>query len=156
MFKYVPARLFLILVVCALVASACSHGSAEKPNPDPHQAHAQPSPSSNGFVRRIPAYFTEPPDPKSLPPTLDPAEFKDKVRDAYQAAKENPQLFAQLPCFCFCDKIGHKSLHSCYEDDHSTGCGICIDSALTAKQLKKEGLGAREIRDKLIAKYDNY
>ena len=154
MFKYFPIRLFLIVSLFGLAASACSHSDGDKPTVDPHLAHAQPSPSA--IARRIPAHFTEPPDIKSLPPTLDPADFKDKVREAYQAAKDHPQLLAQLPCFCYCDTIGHKSLHSCYEDDHSTGCTVCIDSALTARQLSKEGKGAKEIRDTLIARYNKY
>ena len=154
MFKHFSVRLFLVLVISGLAGSACSHDGSDKPTTDPHLAHAQASPSA--VARRIPAHFTAPPDVKSLPPTLNPADFKDKVREAYQVAKDHPQLLAQLPCFCYCDTIGHKSLHSCYEDDHSTGCAVCIESALTAKQMSKEGLGAKEIRDKLIARYNNY
>ena len=155
MFKPSTVRLFLVVLLSGFAGSACSHGRADKPNPDPHQSHGQPSPSAT--ARRIPSHFTEPPNVKSLPPTLNPADFKDKVRHAYQVAKDHPQLLAQLPCFCYCDSfIGHKSLYSCYVDDHSSGCSVCIDSALMAKQLSKEGLNAKEIRDKLITRYSNY
>ena len=57
------------------------------------------------------------------------------------------------PCFCYCGAIGHKSLHSRYEDEHSAGCTVCVDSALLASELKKQALGDAEIRNRLIAKY---
>ena len=113
-----------------------------------------PQPSSAMQPRRIPAYFKEPPDFKSLPLTLSPGQFGGRVRDAYQVAKEIPQTLAQLPCFCECDRSrGHKSLHSCYEDTHSVTCPICQDGALFAGELKKEGLSDSQVRDKLIARY---
>lgn len=92
----------------------------------------------------------------NLPMTMPPQQFEGKVRQAYQVAKEIPQTLAQLPCFCYCDTVGHKSLHSCYETDHSAGCTVCVDSALLASQLKKQGLGDEQIREKLIAKYSGF
>lgn len=119
---------------------------------DSHTATASPMPTVN---RRIPAHFEFPPPLDSLKPTLDPSSFEDeKVRAAYQAAKEIPQTIAQLPCFCFCDEsFGHKSLHSCYETDHSTGCSTCMDEALMARQLKHEGLTDEQIRTRIIATF---
>lgn len=55
----------------------------------------------------------------------------------------------------YCGAVGHKSLHSCYEDEHSAGCAVCVDSALFASELKQQGLGDAEIRDKLIAQYSS-
>jgi hypothetical protein len=143
------------LLLCPIIlASACHQNSANNAS---HNHQAQQSGSSpTPMTRRIPAYFKEPPDVNSLPPTLQPEKFQGKTRDAYQVAKEIPQTLAQLPCFCYCDTIGHKSLHSCYEDEHSTGCTVCQDSALIASQLKKEGLSDSEIREKLIAKYGGF
>jgi Protein of unknown function with PCYCGC motif len=149
------------LILCSLLfgllcISGCSQQSAGT-GIQAHDGHgSHPSPSAQAPARRIPAHFKEPPDVKTLPPTLDPALFKYKVREAYQVARDNPQVLAQLPCFCYCDTIGHKSLHSCYEDDHSTGCSVCIESALTAKALTKEGKSPSEIRERLIAKYNQY
>ncbi len=116
---------------------------------------SQPQASPSALARPVPAHFTEPQDLKSLNPTLSPEQFTGRVRKAYQVAKEIPQTLTQLPCFCYCDTIGHKSLHSCYEDDHATGCTVCVDSALLASELKRQGLGDAEIRDKLIAKYSS-
>jgi len=119
---------------------------------DTHSASASPTPN-----RRIPAHFTAPPSASSLPPTLDPNGFEDpQVRAAYQAAKAIPVTLAQLPCFCYCDEgFGHKSLHSCYENDHSTGCSTCIDEALMAFQLKGEGLSDEQVRTRIIATFQH-
>jgi uncharacterized protein with PCYCGC motif len=141
----------ITLIVCLMTSlSACNrpenHSAAQQ-----HQPQVSPPESK----RPVPAHFTEPQDLKNLKPTLPPEQFTGKVRKAYQVAKEIPQTLTQLPCFCYCDTIGHKSLHSCYEDEHSAGCTVCVDSALLASELKQQGLGDAEIRDKLIAKYSS-
>jgi hypothetical protein len=139
----------MTLIVCVMMApSACNRAE----NHNAAQQH-QPQTSPTAMKRPVPAHFTTPQDLKSLKPTLSPEQFTGKVRKGYQVAKEIPQTLTQLPCFCYCDSIGHKSLYSCYEDDHSAGCTVCVDSALIASELKQQGLGDAEIRDRLIAKY---
>jgi len=50
-------------------------------------------------------------DPKTgLPRTLDPNLFKGKAKQAYQIAKEIPEVLTQMPCFCECEAYGHQSL----------------------------------------------
>jgi hypothetical protein len=137
----------ITLIVCLITAlSACNRAESQT-------AQQQPQVSPTAFKRPVPAHYTEAPPLDSLNPTLSPVQFTGKVKKAYQVAKEIPQTLAQLPCFCYCDGGGHKSLHSCYEDDHATGCTICMDSALIASELKQQGVSDAEIRDRLIAKY---
>ncbi|MBO0720546.1 MAG: hypothetical protein J2P41_06980 [Blastocatellia bacterium] len=138
----------------ALWIAACSENSSETTAHN-HQAPPQEtSPAATPLAKRIPAYFKVPPNPKSLPETLSPDLFNGDAREAYQIAREIPVVLAQLPCFCYCDySAGHKSLHSCFEDQHSAGCPLCQDSARMAKQLKDDGLSIDQIREKLIAKY---
>lgn len=100
----------------------------------------------------VPAHYENPPG--ALPPTLAPDKFPGKTRQAYQSAKEIPQTLAQLPCYCHCDRgMGHKSLHSCFEDDHAAHCDVCVNEALMAYQLQKRGLTPAQIREQIIAKY---
>ncbi|HXM47163.1 MAG TPA: CYCXC family (seleno)protein [Pyrinomonadaceae bacterium] len=101
----------------------------------------------------IPKYYET--APTNLPSTLPPEKFPGKTREAYQAAKEIPQTLAQLPCYCHCDRgMGHKSLHSCFEDDHAAHCATCTDEALLAYRLQKEEyLSAKQIRERIIASY---
>jgi len=143
----------ITLIVCLIMAlSACDR--AENHNAAQQQ---QPQASPAAVRSLVPAHFTEPQPLDRLKPTLSPDQFTGKVRKAYQVAKEIPQTLTQLPCFCYCDNtFGHKSLHSCYEDEHSAGCATCMDSALLASELKQQGLGDAEIRDRLIAKYTKY
>jgi hypothetical protein len=55
--------------------------------------------------------------------TLDPNLFKDaRVKSAYQVAREFPWLLDSIMCYCFCEEsFHHKSLLSCYVDDHAAG-----------------------------------
>ena len=108
-------------------------------------AGTQPTP-------RIPAHYNDATSARPFKPTLDPELFYGKTRQAYQVAREIPDTLAQLPCYCYCDQgFGHKSLHSCYEDDHSAHCSTCVDEALMAYQLQKEqNLTPAEIRAKII------
>lgn len=56
--------------------------------------------------------------------TLEPNLFKDpRVRRAYQAAKEIPWILDSIYCYCRCAEspvFRHKSLLSCYVDDHAS------------------------------------
>ena len=56
-------------------------------------------------------------------PTLEPDLFKDPViKEAYKVAKEIPWVIDSIFCFCYCEEspvFKHKSLLSCYVDDHA-------------------------------------
>lgn len=55
--------------------------------------------------------------------TLEPYIFKDPIiRDAYKVAKEIPWVLDSIYCYCYCKEspvFKHKSLLSCYVDDHA-------------------------------------
>lgn len=97
---------------------------------------------------RVPAHYKTAPPVSSLRPTLAPEIFTGNVRQAYQVAKDIPQTLAQLPCYCHCDMSeGHKSLHTCFADEHGANCGICMGEALMAYNLQRQGLsGARSAK----------
>ena len=103
----------------------------------------------------VPAHFEVPPSKSSLGPTLDPESFTGVTRDAYRAAREIPVTLAQLPCYCHCDRgFGHKSLQSCFEDDHAAHCAVCVQEALLALRLEREQkMTPAQIRDAIIAQY---
>ncbi len=61
-------------------------------------------------------------DPKTgLPKTLDPGLFRGKAKQAYQIAREIPEVLAQIPCFCECEAYGHENLLDCFIDRHGAG-----------------------------------
>ncbi len=46
-----------------------------------------------------------------------PAELRNapaNVQEAYRFAIANQELLSQIPCFCGCNAVGHKSNLSCY------------------------------------------
>lgn len=91
----------------------------------------------------------------NLPPTLAPEIFAGSVRQAYWIATEIPETLAQVPCYCKCDRsLGHKSLHTCFTDDHGSKCGTCMNEAFSAYRLQKEKkLKPEQIRERIIAEY---
>ena len=124
---------------------------AQVPAADPHAGHAHGAPG------RVPAFQKTAAELNSLPPTLAPQKFAGKTRLAYQAVAQIPKTIAQLPCYCHCDEgFGHKSLHSCFVDDHASHCAVCVDEALLAYKLQTEGgLSPEQIRKRIIAQYSS-
>lgn len=123
-------------------------------------ASTNPHPSSStghshAASTRVPAYQRSVQSLATLPPTMRPEVFEGNVRRAYQVALEIPQTLAQLPCYCHCDRgQGHKSLHSCFIDEHGANCGICINEALMAHSLhKKQNLNVEQIREQIIKSF---
>ena len=56
-------------------------------------------------------------------PVLNPSLFEGMARAAYAAAKKYPEVMDQLYCYCTCDEppFNHKSLLSCFTDNHGKG-----------------------------------
>ena len=149
--------LIVALFGAALVALVFMQRSRTPSVTEPHSSVVEKEviPQPNTAPMQVPAHYEEPPSLSSLGPTLPPEQFTGKARDAYQAAKEIPQTLAQIPCYCHCDQnLGHKSLHSCFEDSHASSCAVCVNEALMAYQLqKKQGLSAKEVRERIVAEF---
>jgi hypothetical protein len=132
-----------------------------KPAPQPaapssdHLTSHPPMQTPATAAKTLPAHFEHAPSRSSLGPTLPPEQFTGLVRDAYRAAREIPQTIAQMPCYCHCDRgMGHKSLHSCFEDDHASHCAVCVNEALLALKLEREQkLSPAQIRDRIIEQF---
>src|ERR1044071_2674856 len=146
----------LLLLAAVLMVNSSNQQPALKqvatttPAPPTQHEHA-----ANPTVKTVPAHFEVPPSKSSLGATLDPTQFSGITRDAYRAAKEIPVTLAQLPCYCHCDQgFGHKSLYSCFQDDHASHCDVCVREALLALRLEKEQkLTPAQIRDTIVAQY---
>lgn len=118
-----------IIVIFAFLLTACeqSHTASVTP-PQPanaaaataHDSHAT-APETKEVAQKIPHYFENPDDAKPFPKTLDPATMKTTATKlAYATARRIPEVLAQQPCYCFCDRgFGHGSLLDCHIDNHS-------------------------------------
>ena len=145
--------LVLLIAAMLVVNQQKTSGTADvsqSENRTPVDSHQHATPTTTA-TKIIPAHFETAPSRSSLGPTLAPEKFEGLTRDAYRAAREIPTTLAQMPCYCHCDRgMGHKSLYSCFEDDHASHCAVCVNEALLAYQLEKEGkLSAPQIRERI-------
>jgi Protein of unknown function with PCYCGC motif len=153
--------LVLAIIVVAIVAVAMMRQKQTTPVTRQRAPVAQepvtPARQTTRLVERLPAHYEVPPSASGLAPTLPPERFTGMTKEAYKVAGEIPQTLAQLPCYCHCDQsIGHKSLHSCFVDDHAASCAICTMEALMAYRLQREqGLTPAQIRDRIVTEYSN-
>lgn len=107
---------------------------------------------------RVPAFNPGPP-PKgeALPPILDKDQLwgnNDQYpyqSHAYELAAKIPNVIYQQPCYCYCDRMGHKSLRSCFEGTHGAQCSTCMKELYYAYQMTKEHKTAAQIRKGIIA-----
>jgi hypothetical protein len=144
----------LIFIVLATL-TACSPRYQPAPAGETNSASPQSSAKAPAEkpIPPIPAHFDHPPN--VLGPTLPAEDFIGKTRAAYRVAKQIPETLAQLPCYCYCDRgMGHKSLHSCFEDEHAAHCAVCVDEALLAYSLTKDAkMTPQQVREKIVEKY---
>ncbi len=99
----------------------------------------------------VPTYPRNVKDAMPLPATLDPRAFqRPEVREAYQVAKEIPKVLAQQPCYCYCQRQGHRGLLDCFRTEHAASCNICIKEALLAGRMHRAGSTAEQIRAAII------
>ena len=148
------AMIGVVVVALAAFALGCRKTGPARTEGTSHSAEHSSSPVSVEANTSVPAHYETAPPRSSLEPTLAPEKFTGKAQEAYRVVREEPQLIAQLPCYCYCDRgFGHKSLHSCFVDDHAAHCAVCVDEALLAYNLQKQGLSPQQIREKIIAQY---
>lgn len=128
-----PIRTFSLLLACLLFTLfliGCSHSAAHSSEATvastataSHDSHsgAATSAESSEIAQNIPHYFDDPEKAKPFPKTLDPEKMKiPAAKIAYATARRIPEVLAQQPCYCYCDRgFGHGSLLGCHVDNHS-------------------------------------
>jgi hypothetical protein len=74
---------------------------------------------------------------------------RKSVLEAFDAARQYPQIFDGLSCGCGCEGEAshqHRSLLVCYETKQPTGCAACQMEASFVGKLAKDGKTLVEIR----------
>ena len=117
-------------------------------------AISEPSPEET----RVPAFNPAPPAKDS---NLQPILGKDQLwgrndqypfqSHAYELAAKIPNVLYQQPCYCYCDRMGHKSLRSCFEGTHGAECSTCMKELYYSYQMTKKKKSAAQIRTGIIA-----
>ncbi len=112
---------------------------------------------AQGDSNQVPAFHKLPPKKGSnLSPILPkeqlwgPSFQRDYQVHAYELASKIPNVLYQLPCYCYCDRIGHGSLRSCYESTHAAHCAACMKELYFAYQQHKQGKTASQIRQAVL------
>ena len=107
----------------------------------------------------VPAFNSAPPKKgMAQPPILSGDQltgpnFQHPAQVAsYKAAVRHADVLHQLPCYCHCDRgFGHNSLRSCFVSTHGAHCSTCMQEALFAEQMVKQGKTAKQIREAIMA-----
>jgi len=105
----------------------------------------------------IPAYNAGPPAKGTkLPPLLTKADLWGTDAQypfqthAYELAAKIPNVLHQQPCYCYCDRMGHNSLHSCFENTHGAQCATCLKELYYSYLQTKKGKTPAQIRAGII------
>jgi hypothetical protein len=156
------AGIVLVLAIAGLVAYTRS---------------SQPAPAAEVAQAAPPAVVDPPAAAKLGPhpqPTLPPLPFQayapprpmETVRAVYRFAAEHPEVLSYVPCFCGCERGGHKGNDDCFVksrnaqgdvtewEPHGLDCAVCLDVANEAMQMTRSGASVRDIRAAIEAKWN--
>src|SRR5262245_1830738 len=98
------ARFGVLLLVCTAVACSSTDESVQSPPPA-----STPPPVNYSPTATIAADL--PPLKASINNGAAPAET---VRLAYEFAARHPEVLKYVPCFCTCERLGHKGNEDCF------------------------------------------
>ena len=97
-----------------------------------------------------------------------PPRPPDVVRAAYLFAAEHPEILSYVPCFCGCERGGHRGNEDCFVaardskgdvtewEPHGLECTVCIDVATEARQMFTSGASVRDIRAAVEKKWAGF
>ena len=134
-------------------AAAASAGKPAAPVAYP-QPITKPHPQSNLPPLQFPGYAT--------------ARSPEVIRAAYQFAAEHPEVLSYVPCFCGCERGGHRGNEDCFVrerdvngdvvawDDHGMECAICLDVADRSRKLFASGASVKDIRDAIEKEFGTH
>jgi hypothetical protein len=89
-----------------------------------HSHPPPPAPQAGPVPGAVPPYRTPEEIRRGpLPQPMAASYFRGypPVERAYQVAARIPEVLAEQPCYCWCDKFGHGSLLDCFATDHGAG-----------------------------------
>jgi hypothetical protein len=164
----------LVIGAVALVAiaiGAYTFMQTERAEPEASTAGAAPPAAGSVPVPAPAAGITPAPAPavalaahpqKDYPPLELPAyplgRSPEVITAAYRFAAEHPEVLTYIPCFCGCERSGHRGNEDCFVksraangdvsqwEPHGMECNVCVDVATQAKQMYSSGASVRDIR----------
>jgi uncharacterized protein with PCYCGC motif len=124
--------------------TAGTSAALQVPDRGPTPTDLKPHPQENLPPLQFPGYAT------ARPPEV--------VKAAYKFAAEHPEVMSYVPCFCGCERMGHRGNEDCFVkardingdvvqwEDHGMECAVCLDVATRSRQLFTSGASVSDIR----------
>jgi hypothetical protein len=113
-----------------------------------------------------------PAPPGALPPlpqvSFEPVRPMPVVQQVYEFAARHPEVLNYIPCYCGCERVGHKANHDCFVkaraangritewDAHGMGCAVCLDVGRKAMTMFNQGLAVSAIRAAIEKEYSGH
>lgn len=158
----VAAGIVLVIAIVSLVA----YTRSSAPAPAPPEAQAAPP-----AMVDPPQFARLGPHPQAdLPPlpfqAYAPPRPMETVRAVYRFAAEHPEVLSYVPCFCGCERGGHRGNDDCFVkarnaqgdvtewEPHGLDCAVCIDVANEAMQMTHSGASVTDIRKAIETKWN--
>jgi hypothetical protein len=145
-----------LLIAALFITAACSPNTTPPPE---SSKSAAVTPAVTPAANRLMIA----PDLPPLPAGADNAPLSlAEVKMAYEFAARHPEVLSYIPCFCGCERGGHKSNESCFIasrkngitwETHGMECEICLRVALETMQMSNAGASTADIRKLVEAKY---
>jgi hypothetical protein len=138
---------------------------------------SQPAATAEVAQAATPPAVVDPPPAAKLGPhpqaSLPPLPFQayapprpmETVRAVYRFAAEHPEVLSYVPCFCGCERGGHRGNDDCFVktrnpdgdvtewEPHGLDCAVCLDVANEAMQMHRSGASVRDIRAAIEKKW---
>ena len=172
-----PLLIAAVAVVGLAIAAFAFMGS-DRAQPDP-PARAATTPASAPAAppaavpeappAQAPAVALTPHSQKNYPPLQFPgyalSRSPEVITAAYKFAAEHPEILTYVPCFCGCERNGHRGNEDCFVasrapngdvqawEEHGMECAVCLDVAQQSMQMYASGASVRDIRSAVEKKW---
>jgi len=154
----------ILACLCAVFASAsCGQTESTTPPPVP-QTSALPQLTPTPVAANDPRFLAA--DLPLLPIGVERGVMPlPVIRTAYEFAARHPEVMKYVPCFCGCERGGHKDNHDCFVsarnsrnqvtawEPHGLECQVCVSVAQQAWQMHNAGASVTAIRTSIEQKY---
>jgi hypothetical protein len=166
----------VVVTVAAIAVGAFAFIQSDRAEPVTATAAAEP-PAAPAAIPPAPAPVPAPavalkPHPQKDLPTLQLPAYPlgrspEVITAAYKFAAEHPEVLTFVPCFCGCERSGHRGNEDCFVksrasngdvtqwEPHGMECNVCIDVATQAMQMYSSGASVRDIRAAVEQKWSS-
>ena len=115
-----PALLIVALAAVGVIVIAVGYVliARSSSSNDASNQSAQSQPAAPPPVAEVPEIARKPHPQATLPPLpfgpSPPARPADVVRAVYKFAAEHPEVLSYVPCYCGCERSGHRGNEDCF------------------------------------------